>query len=312
MIEVHRLVKGFGHQLAIAGLDLEAGPGDVLGLIGPNGAGKSTTLRVLATLEQADAGTVRIAGFDTRTEVEDARRSVGFMPERFGLYDELTVRDALDFFARVLGLESKDRRRRVDALLELCDLHGKASSGCGSLSKGVRQRLYVAKTLLTDPPVLLLDEPASGLDPRARIEFRELLRELASRGKTVMISSHILSELDAICTRAVVVEGGRVRFAGRMSELQSRSRALRMRATLLDESDIAALAALREALERDERISEVASTGAQVMFSFAGERAELVPLLAELVTGGHPLVGFAVEDGGLESLFLEFTEGQIT
>jgi ABC-2 type transport system ATP-binding protein len=309
MIRVRQLVKSFGDQLAVSGLDLEAEQGDILGLIGPNGAGKTTSLRILATLEQADAGHVELAGHDLFTDIEAVRQVVGFMPERFGLYDELTVRDYLEFFGRIHGFDRSRLKRRVDDLIALCDLGTKADAGCGSLSKGVRQRLYVAKTLLSDPPILLLDEPASGLDPRARIEFRELMRELADHGKTILISSHILSELDAICNRVVVVESGRVQFAGAISDLQQYTliQTIHMRFW----PDAAANDAVGFLKERV-GVNQVERTAIGISFQFDGDKDQIPVLLKSLVEIGHPVFSFTVEAQGLESLFLSVTEGVVS
>lgn len=309
MIEVKQLVKSFGDQLAVAGLDLEAEEGDILGLIGPNGAGKTTSLRILATLEQGDAGYVRLAGYDLFEDIESVRQVVGFMPERFGLYDELTVRDYLEFFARIHGFDRQRLKRRVSDLIALCDLEAKVDAGCGSLSKGVRQRLYVAKTLLADPPILLLDEPASGLDPRARIEFRELMRELAGHGKTILISSHILSELDAICNRVVVVEGGRVQFAGATADLEQQTRLQTIHVSLHPQDRVT------EALEliaKTANTSQVEKTGTGLRFQFDGEKDEVPKILKSLIDGQFPVYSFNVESQGLESLFLSVTEGVVS
>jgi ABC-2 type transport system ATP-binding protein len=309
MIKVRQLVKSFGDQLAVAGLDLEAQQGDILGLIGPNGAGKTTTLRILATLEQADAGHVELSGYDLFDNIEAVRKVVGFMPERFGLYDELTVRDYLEFFARIHGFDNRQIRRRVDDLITLCDLEGKVDAGCGSLSKGVRQRLYVAKTLLSDPPILLLDEPASGLDPRARIEFRELMRELAEHGKTILISSHILSELDAICNRVVVVESGRVRFAGGMTDLEQQTQIQTIHVRFYP---ITASEAAVPVIAKSTDVSRIEKTAAGLSFQFAGPKENIPQLLKSLIAAGHPVFSFTVDGRGLESLFLSVTEGVVS
>ena len=317
MIEARGLAKRFGDRLALRGIDLAAEKGDVVGLIGPNGAGKTTTIKVLATLVAPDAGTATIAGLDVTRDPAAIRAAIGYMPERFGLYDELTIGEYLEFFARLHGLVGRARTTRIEQVLELTDLAGKRADGCDALSKGVRQRLYVAKTLLHDPPVLLLDEPASGLDPRARIEFRELVRELGAQGKTVLISSHILSELEAVCNKVAVIEDGRVRYAGPTREITAQLGALVVKVTLLDDGAARSAAAILEPLagisglrvERDLVRFDLTAPGDA---PDGGARALVPPIHRSLVTGGVPVVSFEVASPGLEQLFLRVTEGTVS
>jgi len=309
VIEARGLTKRFGERLALRAIDLTASPGDILGLIGPNGAGKTTTIKVLATLVAPDAGTAIVGGIDVTRDPTAIRAAVGYMPERFGLYDELTIGEYLEFFARLHGLKGKARAVRVGRVLELTDLTGKQKDGCESLSKGVRQRLYVAKTLLHDPSVLLLDEPASGLDPRARIEFRELVRELGAQGKTVLISSHILSELEAVCNKVAVIEGGRVRYSGNANAVAAHLGVLAVRVVVLDE------AAARTAHALLEKIDKVVTLRVErdlVRFELRGERALVPPIHKALVEAGLPVVSFEVNAPGLEQLFLRVTEGTVS
>jgi ABC-2 type transport system ATP-binding protein len=309
MIEARGLAKRFGDRLALRGIDLSAEKGCVLGLIGPNGAGKTTTIKVLASLVAPDAGTAIVDGVDVTLDPAGVRAQVGYMPERFGLYDELTIGEYLEFYARLHGLEPRTRALRIERVLELTDLRGKRKDACEALSKGVRQRLYVAKTLLPDPRVLLLDEPASGLDPRARIEFRELVRELAAQGKTVLISSHILSELEAVCNKVAVIEGGRVRYQGNARDIAAQLGALVIEVTLLDEASAARARAMVEGWPGATRVRAERDL---VRFELQGERALVPPLLKALVDAGLPVVSFAVAAPGLEQLFLRVTEGTVS
>ena len=310
MIEVRQLTKCYGDRVALVGLDLDAEPGDVLGLIGPNGAGKTTTMRILATLEQPDSGSARVAGYDVSENVVEVRARLGFMPELFGLYDELSVEGHLDFFARLYNVTRSERRRRVADLLSLCDLSAKAKESCGALSKGVRQRLYLARTLLADPPVLLLDEPASGLDPRARIELRELIRTLAESGKAILISSHILSELATVCSKVAIIENGSLRFHGRTEDLYVQERDRQITVELVDPTN---LTVLNDLLATRGRVSAIEALPSQKLgFRFAGDAAQAAALLAALVSEGLEPCSFEFERADLESLFLDVTEGLVT
>ncbi|MCO5167018.1 MAG: ABC transporter ATP-binding protein [Planctomycetes bacterium] len=310
MIEARGLVKRFGPRLALRGVDLDAAPGDVVGVIGPNGAGKTTTIRILATLIVPEAGHARVAGLDAVRDAARLRAAVGFMPERFGLYDELTIEQYLEFFARAHGLHARDRRAQVDGVLELTDLTHKRGDPCEGLSKGVRQRVYLAKTLLHDPRVLLLDEPSSGLDPQARIDLRALLSALAAQGKTILVSSHILTELDLICSRVAVIEGGRVRFAGTLDDVaRRRARAHRVRVRALDPAHAERARAL---LADDARVLEPALEGRELRLVFEGEQGEVPGLHRRLVEGGVDVFAFEVEEPSLEALFLEVTRGEVS
>ncbi|HZV01669.1 MAG TPA: ABC transporter ATP-binding protein [Planctomycetota bacterium] len=309
MIEARALTKRFGDRLAVREIDLVAEKGCVLGLIGPNGAGKTTTIKLLATVVAPDSGTAIVDGIDALEDPAAVRAAVGYMPERFGLYDELTIEEYLEFFARLHGLRGKARALRVSRVLELADLVPKRKDPCDALSKGVRQRLYVAKTLLHDPRVLLLDEPASGLDPRARIEFRELVRELGAQGKTVLISSHILSELEAVCTKVAVIEGGRVRFAGDARDLAAQLGVLAIKVAFLDE---ASAARARELIEKEPKASALRVERDVLRFELPADRALVPPLHRALVEAGLPVVSFEVASPGLEQLFLRVTEGTVS
>jgi ABC-2 type transport system ATP-binding protein len=309
MIEAQGLAKRFGKHLALRGVDLAADAGDVLGLIGPNGAGKTTTIRILASLLAPDTGKAKVAGYDVVHEVGRLRANVGYMPELFGLYDELTVEQYLDFFARVYGFSGRERRRQVEGVLDLVDLAPKRSDRCDGLSKGVRQRLYLARTLLHDPKVLLLDEPASGLDPQARIDLRYLLTQLQEQGKTLLVSSHILSELEQICTRVVVIESGRVRFAGTLREVSETLGEREVTIRLSDASQAGAVEAHLLAL--DIPPLDLVVEGTQLSFRLALDEAQATTLLRELVGAGLPIYSFDVRQASLESLFLGVTRGEV-
>ena len=224
IVRTEGLVKRYDRTLAVAGVDLEIEPGEIFGLVGPNGAGKTTTLRMLATLLQPSSGDAEIDGWSVTRNPDQVRRVLGFMPDVFGVYDDMKVWEYLDFFARCYGLPAAGRRRMIADLLELVDLAPRRDDYVQTLSRGMEQRLCLAHALVHDPKVLLLDEPASGLDPRARVELRELLRELRNLGKTIVISSHILPELEELCSSVAIVDQGKVLAQGRVADIERRLR----------------------------------------------------------------------------------------
>ncbi len=225
MIITSQLEKSYGSHQALKGIDLKVEEGDVYGFIGPNGAGKTTTLRILTTLLKPSSGTATIGGVSVTEDPRAIRGMIGFMPDDFGVYQDMTVTEYLHFFAAAYGIGRGGREGLVGGLLELVDLGGKANALIDSLSRGMQQRLGLARTLVHDPIVLVLDEPASGLDPRARIEIREILRELQRMGKTILLSSHILSELQSICSRVGILEQGELVAQGTVAEVVAQSRA---------------------------------------------------------------------------------------
>ena len=223
MIETVGLTKRYRDRVALADLNLKIEQGDVFGFIGPNGAGKSTTIKILATLLRPTSGMARVAGFSVDAGVREIRRAMGYMPDFFGLYDDLTVREYLEFFAAAYKIRGKARKKVIDDVLALVDLGHRADAQIDALSRGMQQRLSLARVLLHDPKVLLLDEPASGLDPRARVEFREIIKELRRMGKTVLISSHILPELADMCNKVGIIEKGRLVASGSVDEVIQRA-----------------------------------------------------------------------------------------
>ena len=307
IVRTEGLVKRYDRTVAVAGIDLAIDQGEIFGLVGPNGAGKTTTLRMLATLLRPDAGTAEINGWSVTRNPDEVRRVLGFMPDAFGVYDDMKVWEYLDFFARCYGLPAAGRRRMIGDLLELVDLGDRRDAYVQDLSRGMQQRLCLAHALVHDPQVLLLDEPASGLDPRARVELRELLRELRSMGKTIVISSHILPELEELCTSVAIVDRGQVLAQGRVSEIEQRLRfgaVLRMQ--LLLEGDELAAARDRLAAEPDVASATILPDGT-VELGFRGDDAAAARLLASAVAAGLPVASFARAASDLEELFLQVT-----
>jgi ABC-2 type transport system ATP-binding protein len=281
--------------------------GEIFGLVGPNGAGKSTTLKILATLLQPSAGIVEIAGWSVTRNPDQVRGVLGFMPDVFGVYDDMKVWEYLDFFGRCYGLSAAARRRVIGDLLELVDLAEKKDDYVQTLSRGMEQRLCLAHALVHDPQVLLLDEPASGLDPRARVELRELLRELRTLGKTIVISSHILPELEELCTSVAIVDRGQVLAQGRVSDIERRLRfGAVLRVRVLAEGD--ALEAARVRLEDDVDVAtaEILDDGT-IELGFRGDDEASARLLAEVIRDGLRVVTFARAASDLEELFLQVT-----
>src|SRR5918994_7488966 len=225
IIETRALVKRYDRELAVAGVDLVVETGEIYGLVGPNGAGKTTIMRILATLLAPTAGEVRVCGFDAMSDPVEVRRRIGYMPDFYGVYDDLRSWEYLDFFARCYGVPASRRVVMVDELLEIVGLTEKRNAYVESLSRGMRQRLCLAHTLVHDPDLLILDEPASGLDPRARVEVREILRTLRDMGKTILVSSHILPELGELCSSVGIIDRGRLLRSGRIDEIERSLRA---------------------------------------------------------------------------------------
>ena len=305
MIETKKLCKNFGDLVAVDNLDLHINAGDIFGFIGPTGAGKTTTMRILVTLLEPTRGEAFIDGLNVARQGKDVRRRVGYMPDFMGVYDDLKVFEYLEFFAAAFGIEYRKREAIVDGVLELTDLVSKRNAPVDSLSRGMQQRLGLARVLIHDPKVLILDEPASGLDPRARIEIRELLRELKRMGKTIMISSHILSELEEICDRIGIIERGQFVFSGSLEEIRPRlGIQSKVRVKILgDESRaVELLTALPQILQ-----VEIVSDYLSVTFREGQSTDGLIA--RTLVNGGVDLVYLQPEQLKLDEAFLKLTKG---
>jgi len=307
MVRTDGLVKRYDGTLAVAGIDLAIGEGEIFGLVGPNGAGKTTTLRILSTLLEPSAGEAWVAGASVRRNPDSVRRVIGFMPDTFGVYDDMKVWEYLDFFARCYGIPPARRRRIVADLLELVDLGAKRDAYVLGLSRGMQQRLCLAHALVHDPQVLLLDEPASGLDPRARVELRELLRELRTLGKTILISSHILPELEELCTSVAIIDRGRVLAAGRVADIERRLRVgAVLRVRVLGTDDELEVARAWFAADPHVATAELLIDG-QIELGFRGDDEESARLLAAAVAAGLRIVSFSRAASDLEELFLQVT-----
>jgi ABC-2 type transport system ATP-binding protein len=306
-IQIEGLTRRYGRTVAVSGVDLTVEASEILGLVGPNGAGKTTTLKMLATLLVPSGGDAWVMGHSIRRDPDAVRRVIGYMPDSFGVYDDMRVWEYLDFFARCYATPGARRKRLVADLLELVGLAHKRDDYVQALSRGMQQRLCLAHTLVHDPPVLLLDEPASGLDPRARVELRELIRELRDMGKTVVISSHILPELEELCTRVAIIDHGRVLAHGEVAEIERRlRRGSVLRVTVAGDAE--AVAATERALAAEAAVSSaITLPDGRIEIGVPGGDAELAGLLTRLVREGHPIAAFAPAASDLEELFLQVT-----
>lgn len=308
MIEVRGLTKRFGKLTAVSNLSFTLERGDAFGFIGPNGAGKTTTIRMLATLLRPDTGTAIINGHDVRGEPEAVRACVGYMPDFFGVYDDMKVWEYLDFFAAAYRVAWRRRPTLIGEVLELTDLSGKRDDYVDALSRGMKQRLCLAKTLIHDPEVLLLDEPASGLDPRARIEIRELLQELTKMDKTILISSHILPELADLCNKIGIIEQGRLVLAGSVAEISSQLEGGKR--LIIHFSD--RLQEARDFLAGLPEISSAELKDDTVEAVLQGDDDSQQRVLTALVNAGFRVQSFAEQETDLESLYMRLTRGIVS
>lgn len=317
-ITIRNLTRHFGRLEAVENLSLQIPAGSLFGLIGPNGAGKTTTLRMLAGLLEPTSGEIRINELPIRKYWREIQWQIGFMPDDFGVYEDLLVWEYLDFFARCYKLSAQRRRQSIEELLELVDLGEKRNAYVHTLSRGMRQRLCLAHALIHDPQVLLLDEPASGLDPRARVEMRELLRELRSMGKTILLSSHILTELAELCDSIAILERGRLVISGPLEEIYRQvagNRLLRLQ-ILSEWSQAEAILQAQPSIRQIHPApSEVpypsADHALQVDLEFEGDAYASADLLTTLVQSGVRLASYSEVASDLEEAFLRLTKGEV-
>ena len=307
MLEVDGLVRHFGGVHAVDDVSFSVARGQVLGFIGPNGAGKTTTMRILATLDTPQGGDARVGGYSVVDDPEQVRRMMGFMPDYAGVYANTTVEEYLDFFARAHDLRGETRRKAVEHIIEFMSIGELRDRHVESLSKGLKQRVALGRAIIHNPDVLILDEPAANLDPRARIELRTLIRELAADGKAILLSSHILTELSEMCDAVTVIERGRILAAGPVEEILQRLRPRRrLSVRLAGASD-----RLERFLVEQPGVSNVHEAGPCIEFEFEGGDDEQVQLVSRLIAAGFPVLEFAAHSAGLEDLFIEITEGRV-
>ncbi len=307
MIKTTNLTKKYGDMYAIRGINLELVQGDLFGFIGPNGAGKTTTMRIIATLLTPTYGEAYVCDNSIYTNPEEIRRLVGYMPDFFGVYDDMTVIEYLEFFAAAYRIQGAARRKRCDEMLEIVDLDFKRDAYANTLSRGQTQRLGLARVLLHDPQVLLLDEPLSGLDPRARIEMRNLLRKLGQMGKTIIVSSHILPELADICNKVGIINRGEMGFNDSIQELIKTVRPQTILQIQLAHTDRCAEAS--SFLMSQPLVESVAEQNSALEVTLLEGLHDFSPLATALVSAGFPFKRFAEKETNLESAFMALTKG---
>jgi len=307
MIELRDFTKRFGKLVAVDRLNLKIAAGETFGFIGPNGAGKSTTIRFLATLLKATEGEGVVNGYSVTRQPLAVRRSIGYMPDSFGLYEGMTVWEFLRFFAAAYGIPRRRREEAEEAAMERLGLTVKRAARVTGLSRGMKQRLCLAKTVIHDPPVLILDEPASGLDPMARIELKTLLGELRQAGKTILISSHILSELAGCSTTIGIIERGKLLLQGPIDEIYRRIRQNRTVEIKFYENAETGLRVLRN----DPNVSHIQEDGSVVTIELAGDDRQSAELLERLVAEGARIHSFTDKEPTLENVFMLVTKGAV-
>jgi ABC-2 type transport system ATP-binding protein len=308
MIELRGFGKDYGEFTAVESLDLTINEGEMFGFIGPNGAGKSTSIRFLATLLRASRGDGTVNGYSVSQDPMNVRRSVGYMPDAFGVYDGMKVWEFLDFFAVAYKIGRTQRKQVIRDVLELLDLTYKRDDFVNGLSRGMKQRLCLAKTLVHDPPVLILDEPASGLDPRARVEVKALLKELRRMGKTILISSHILTELADCCTSIGIIERGKLLMHGPINEVYSRIRGNQVIQARFGANLDKGLSIIRS----NPDVRDVQVDGSKVIIEFASPEHDTAAMLKSLINNDVEVINFGQKDPNLEDVFMMVTKGLVS
>ncbi len=313
MLEIQGLTKKYGKFLALDNLNLHIEKGEIFGFVGPNGAGKTTTMRITCGLLKATSGTVYVDGVNALTNPDDIKRKVGYVPDFFGVYDNLKVMEYMEFYGSMYGMDKADVDEIADGLLELVNLSDKKDVFVDTLSRGMKQRLCVARALIHNPDLLVLDEPNSGLDPRARFEMKEVLKNLGAMGKTIIISSHILPELAEMCTSIGIMEKGHLIASGKVDEIMQKtkgSQPIHLRVVLSsDEEEEAQRESLTRLLKEQPHVEKVTQTEDELLISFNGNDEDAATLLKSLVDTNIRISNFYREKEDLESLFLEITGG---
>jgi ABC-2 type transport system ATP-binding protein len=307
ILSARNLCKSFGDTHAVKRLNFQLTGGDITGFVGPNGAGKTTTLRMMASIEEPSSGTIELDGRSIVSHPELAREKIGFVPDTLPTQDDMTVFEYIDFFARAYGIKPARRRTLVNDLMEFTNLIGIRDKLLSALSKGMKQRVSIARALIHDPAFILMDEPAAGLDPRARIELRELLRVLSRQGKGILISSHILSELSEICTSTLIIEQGTMLKFGSIEEITEAEVSHRR----LIIKPIGSLEEFSSFMLLMPGVENLVVNGKSVEFDYAGSDEEAFGLLKDIVTADRKIIEFRFRQQNLESVFMNITRGEV-
>lgn len=307
MIRIENLTKQYGKFTAVDNLSLEIKEGEIFGFVGPNGAGKTTTLKMIATLLKPTSGNIFIDDLEVSKNIREARNSIGYMPDFFGVYDNLKVDEYLEFYADIAGLSKEEKKKMLGDLLDLVDLSHKVDSYVDALSRGMKQRLCLARSLIHNPRFLILDEPASGMDPRARVQMKDILRELKRMGKTILISSHILPELAELCTSIGIIERGKVVISGTNDEIMKKVTGTNgVRIKVLDNVEKTINLLMEEPL-----VSNIYDNANMIEFGFSGSEEDMASLIKKLVLKEISIASFNPLQSNLEEIFMQVTKGDV-
>ena len=305
MPEILELKKSFGKFTALNSLSMNITDNSIFGFVGPNGAGKTTTMKIMAGLLKADSGNIYINGEDVLKNPQKIREKIGYMPDFFGVYDDLKVTEYMDFYAGTYYIPYADRPSLIDSLLEIVDLSDKKDSYVDSLSRGMKQRLCLARSLIHDPNLIILDEPASGLDPRARVEMKEVLKQLKEMGKTIIVSSHILPELAEMCSEIGIIDHGQLVTQGTVNEIMNKihkNRIVRVKTSSAKDT-------LIRLLKEQTKVGEITENADNIEFVFNGNDNDLTSILRNIIMNGIPVFSFGEAEGNLEEIFMTVTGG---
>lgn len=306
MLKIHDLYKNYGKFTALDGLNLEISKGELFGFVGPNGAGKTTTMRIISGLLEADSGQIFVDDIDAIGDYQALKKKIGYMPDFFGVYDNLKTMEYMEFYASVYGIVGMEAKKLCYDLLELVNLDDKCENYVDGLSRGMKQRLCLARSLVHNPELLILDEPASGLDPRARVEMKEILKNLSSMGKTILISSHILPELAEMCTSIGIIEHGKMVVKGTVDEIMNTMSSSNPLVIKILKGQEHAIRILKE----NPMVENISIKEDSLSFGFRGDKEKEAELLTILIGNQVSVRSYAREEGNLESLFMQLTEAE--
>ncbi|WP_432409516.1 ATP-binding cassette domain-containing protein [Wukongibacter sp. M2B1] len=306
MLRIENLTKKYGKLTAVDNISLQIEEGEIFGFVGPNGAGKTTSFKMISTLMRPTSGKIFLDGTEVNTKsLKEIRNNIGYMPDFFGVYDKLKVTEYMDFYSDIAGIYGKEKQNIMNDLLELVDLAHKREAYVDSLSRGMKQRLCLARCLVHNPKLLILDEPASGMDPRARIQMKEILKELKRMGKTIIISSHILPELAELCTNIGIIKSGKIAVNGAVDEIMLMARG----ANVIKIEVLGEIEKCVKLLKEEPLVKSVVENDRDVEMEFSGKPIELSNLLKRLLGANIPVISFKPLESNLETIFMDVTKG---